>query len=352
MAHRSILLAAAVALSLTGLCGRPAHADTPEAVEVRSEQSTVRVVAFFFDAAGKRLAGSTGTGIVVGPGQVITNRHVLGHPGARSIALYVVPDRRSGTHRLAAEIVDESTDFDLALFTVTDLKAPPITMASETDIKGSPVNALGYPGKIDDLIDATDDALRTPTEPYLTEGNVALLTNATVIGGSRIPVIFHTAAINAGDSGGPLIDQCGRLVGVNTSGAATTIGDDGIETANGQFIASGVENLVAFLKRNGRVPTVDPRHCDHGRVVAARREAPPASGAKPAILDDLRSGLTVTETSGAGVVRLARVYVIQISGTVLAFVLIYVLFLRTRIRRWTAPSCPVPVTCDVPEKPV
>ena len=51
MAHRSILLAAAVALSLTGLCGRPAHADTPEAVEVRSEQSTVRVVAFFFDAA-------------------------------------------------------------------------------------------------------------------------------------------------------------------------------------------------------------------------------------------------------------------------------------------------------------
>ena len=160
-----------------------------------------------------------------------------------------------------------------------------------------------------------------------------------------------TAAINAGDSGGPLIDQCGRLVGVNTSGAATTVGDDGIETANGQFIASGMENLVAFLKRNGRTPTVDPRHCDRGRVVAARPVAPPASGAKPSILDDLRSGLRVTETSGAGLVRLARACVIQISGTLLAFVLIYVLFLRTRIRRWTAPGCPVPVTCDVPEKP-
>jgi S1-C subfamily serine protease len=334
------------------LFGQVSHADTPPAVEVRSEQSTVRVVVYFYDGAGKLMGRSRGTGTIVGSGQVVTNRHVLHHPGAQSIDLYVVPDRRSGTQRLDGHIADESVDFDLALITVKDLKAPAITLASETDIKGAGVRALGYPAKVDDLLDSTDEALGTPTEPYLTEGNVALLTTNAVISGARIPVVFHTAAINSGNSGGPLVDDCGRLVGVNTSIAATTINENGIDSANGEFIASGTENLVVFLKRNKVTPIVDPRHCDHGRVVAAFPQAPPTSAPPRSMPEALSAALADTGAFGRALVRLVGAYVIQISGTILAFALIYLLFLRNRITPPPPQSCPVPVTCDAPETPV
>jgi hypothetical protein len=67
-------------------------------------------------------------------------------------------------------------------------------------------------------------------------------------GGTQIYTIFHTAAINPGNSGGPLIDACGRVIGVNTWGAGSQLGDDGQVTApQGQFIASQSTVLAKFL---------------------------------------------------------------------------------------------------------
>ena len=222
-------------------------ADTPDALR-DAERSVVRVVTVSLDALGEPVALETGSGFAVAPGLVVTNHHVVqGSAQAVEIDTFVIPERDAGGQSQKATVTQTWADADLALLSAPGLSSPPMTLAQAEPGKEAIVRALGYPGVTDQVRNLPLTEILRPQEPYVTSGSIALFSSIAP-GGGRIDTIFHTAAINPGNSGGPLIDACGRVIGVNTWGAGSQLGDDGQVTApQGQFIASQSSVLAKFL---------------------------------------------------------------------------------------------------------
>lgn len=212
----------------------------------RYEQSVVRIYVVVKRADGASATGS-GTGFVVAPGHVATNLHVVTFGGAAgegaSVAISVrepgaVQDRK-------AEIAWSSKELDLAVIRVPGLARPPLRLSRASPLdyprKGAEVWALGFPGVADVIM---------PAEP---ERASATVTRGVVgrigMGGADAaraarPVIQHDASINRGSSGGPLLDSCGVVVGINTF-LPMTVFDIGRDPT-GAFKAYGTPNTGVF----------------------------------------------------------------------------------------------------------
>lgn len=94
----------------------------------------------------------------------------------------------------------------------------------EAELKeGDPVYALGYPGSSDDMSANiySDRLVGLVEDVTITSGVVSRFLTATAKGNSRL--IQHDATINHGNSGGPLIDKRGAVIGINTYGAGQDI---------------------------------------------------------------------------------------------------------------------------------
>jgi serine protease Do len=143
---------------------------------------------------------STGTGFVVQVSgdfaYVVTNDHVVN--GASNITLST---QSSGP--LPAISVQEDTADDLAVIKIAQPAQPLPALAwgdSDSAGLGETVVAIGY-------------ALGLKGEPTVTQGIVSALHRDV---GQRWLYLQHTAAINHGNSGGPLLDLQGKVIGINT----------------------------------------------------------------------------------------------------------------------------------------
>jgi len=249
-----LALAAVLCVTAPGAAQTPTRtvtqtssSDSPDPLR-DAERSVVRVVTVSLDALGEPVALETGSGFAVAPGLVVTNHHVVqGSAEAVEIDTFVIPERDAGGQSQKAAVRQTWADADLALLSVPGLSSPPLALAQAEPGKEAIVRALGYPGVTDQVRNLPLTEILRPQEPYVTSGSIALFSSIAP-GGGRIDTIFHTAAINPGNSGGPLIDACGRVIGVNTWGAGSQLGDDGQVTApQGQFIASQSSVLAKFL---------------------------------------------------------------------------------------------------------
>ena len=189
------------------------------------EKSVVRIVT----------QSATGSGFVINDqGYIATNQHVIAN--ARNIV--VVPTKSSMSYN--AEVVAKDFHLDLAILHAPNINLSPLTLSLAPIKKLQVVYSLGYPNVGDIHEIAKDPAAgrgeisRDYTAPWRHEGR-----------NQPLRILLHRATINPGNSGGPLLDDCGRVVGVNTQGAT--------EEENA-FYASHIEELVRLLQDRGDIP--------------------------------------------------------------------------------------------------
>jgi S1-C subfamily serine protease len=220
---------------------------TPLQIFQKDAPGVVEVRARFLSPGSSSSAGQgLGSGFLVSTdGYIITNAHVITNDGVAADSVEVVFRSENGasasTSRVPASVVggDESTD--VAVLKIDPSKAPalhPLTLGDSAGVRvGEPVVAIGNPLGLSftltsGIVSATNRNLQAPD-------------------GSVIPDGIQTdAAINSGNSGGPLIDMSGKVIGVNTQIITQSGGSQGLGFA--VPIATAVD-VMDQLKTSGTV---------------------------------------------------------------------------------------------------
>jgi serine protease Do len=175
-------------------------------------------------------AQAVGTGFIIDAnGWIVTNFHVAGK--ADSITVTLADGRK-----LPAKMVGGDEKTDLALIKVeSDKPLPYVTFADASKVRvGQPVMAVGNPFGLGGTV---------------TTGIVSAR-GRDIHSGPFDDYIQTDAAINRGNSGGPLFDMDGHVIGINTAIFSPSGGSVGLGFAIPSSLA---EPVVAQLKTNGRV---------------------------------------------------------------------------------------------------
>jgi S1-C subfamily serine protease len=201
---------------------------TPEEIYDAYAQGVVEVVATFSGASSTNPYGPTGgspqalgTGFVVSEdGYILTNAHVVSESGvtAESVTVSFKDEESAGT-KVVAAIVGADDSSDVALLKIDpdeagDLTVIPLGDSDELKV-GEPVVAIGNPLGFDftlttGVVSALDRELQSPNGSIISNG------------------IQTDAAINSGNSGGPLIDATGHVIGINEQIASESGGNQGL----------------------------------------------------------------------------------------------------------------------------
>lgn len=217
------------------------RAVTPWVASITTESD---VPGFFnnFDSDG------AGSGFVVRPdGYVVTNWHVV--QGADNVKVHL-PSGRS----YDAEIVGRDAATDLAVLKIDAVDLPTAGMASDAPSVGDWVMAMG-------------NALALKGGPTVTLGIVSGLDRSIQTSrGEFYDLIQTDAAVNVGNSGGPLVNMDGEVVGVNQ---ATLRQAEGISFAINSSVATPIIDLLiedGFVVR----PTIGLNGRDLTPAIASR----------------------------------------------------------------------------------
>lgn len=223
--------------AIAALCGSSANADDIGA----AARGVVRVIVAAKDYSDENNSSVTfGSGFAISPHRIVTNAHVLEaaeNPYAE-VLIAIIP--AEGSQPLPGHVVAYDQTRDLALVDVGSARLEPLTIYAGPVASGEHSAALGYPGNVDLATARSIYDLIRPSSPVRSEGNVS--SERSVDG---LPALLHTAAISRGNSGGPLVDECGRVLGVNTY-----VTDSGSGDAPFGFAVVS-QALMSFLRENG-----------------------------------------------------------------------------------------------------
>lgn len=171
-----------------------------------------------------RRGESMGTGLIItSDGEILTNAHVVGDAKTVHVRL----NGESEPREAAVVVADPSRDLALLRVDADGLAAA--TFAASNDVRiGDEVLAIGY-------------ALDLDGDPTVTMGIVSSLDRTLSTDSGALKGLIQTdAAISSGNSGGPLVNALGRVVGITTLVSSTEVGS----TANGLGFAISTAELL------------------------------------------------------------------------------------------------------------
>jgi S1-C subfamily serine protease len=284
---------------------RPDEALDPYSARVAHAFETVGPAVVHIAASSARGRGGTGSGVLFAPdGYVLTNSHVVS--GAARVSASLTDGRR-----LTAQVIGDDPATDLAVLRLAGAGLPHAAFGSSSSLKVGQLvvaigNPLGYQATVTaGIVSALGRTLRSST-------------------GRLIESVIQTdAPLNPGNSGGPLVDGAGRVVGINTA----MIGG-----AQGLCFAIGIDtaaDVIARLMRDGRVRrsrlglggqtiTLDARLARRlGRPGAGAALATEVTPGGPAAQAGVEKGDALLEFAGApvlGVDDLHRLLTADIAG--------------------------------------
>ena len=226
-----------------------------------------------------------GSGFVISSdGYVLTNDHVLGDAGTEGIRLTFSDDRSA-----AARVVGREPESDLAVLKVERTDLVPVELGDSDAIAvGDPVLAIGSPFALTGtvtygIVSALDRTIESSDGTGTTRYYAAIQTDA---------------AVNHGNSGGPLFDVSGRVVGINSmikslSSGADESGNIGLAFAIPMNQASRIAGeIIDFGKARRTVIGANLQTSYRGSGGGVRLADVDAGG--PAAKAGLRAGDVVT----------------------------------------------------------
>ncbi|MGH9183405.1 MAG: S1C family serine protease [Acidimicrobiales bacterium] len=182
---------------------------------------------------GPSQVAGAGSGMIIEPdGLILTNAHVVG--GATSISVSLADGRE-----VRADLVGSVPSSDVALVRARDVDdLVPVRLGDSSTLQ------------VGDDVVAVGNALNLGDRPTVTTGIVSALNRSIEAEtGDRLDDLIQTdAAINRGNSGGPLVNAAGEVIGVNTA------------------IAGGAENIGFALDINSVKPLIDDVRAGGGEV--------------------------------------------------------------------------------------
>lgn len=180
---------------------------------------------------------SLGSGFIISAdGYIVTNNHVVsGEPGSNSevsAITVIMPDRTE----YKAKLVGRDTTSDLAVLKIEANNLPFVKFGDSTRTRvGDWIVAIGNPFGLGGTV---------------TAGIVSALQRVTGQGGANDRYIQTDASINRGNSGGPMFDMNGNVIGINTLIFSPTGGNVGIGFA---LPAEQAFPIIQALKNGGKV---------------------------------------------------------------------------------------------------
>ncbi len=185
--------------------------------------------------ASQTSSSSTGTGVILSDnGFIVTNAHVV--EDAVSISVLLTDNREFYAEKVGSDQVS-----DLA---VLRIKAEGLTPAQFGDSSQL---------RVGDIVAAIGDPLGVEFRGTYTNGIVSAINRDVELDGRTMTLIQTNAALNSGNSGGPLINCYGQVIGINTMKIGAFTNAAGVEGLGFAIPSATVKDVVEQLVRQGYV---------------------------------------------------------------------------------------------------
>ena len=184
----------------------------------------------------KREGASLGSGFLISPdGYVVTNNHVIS-PGAQGATVDSIAVTLSDKKEYVARVIGKDQDSDLALLKIDATNLPFVKFGDSNGARvGDWVVAIGEPFGLGGTV---------------TAGIVSAINRVTGQGGAYDRFIQTDASINQGNSGGPMFDLNGNVIGVNSQIFSQSGGNIGIGFA---IPAATAKPIIATFMKGGTI---------------------------------------------------------------------------------------------------